>query len=96
MMNNNVLSNIAIQHFIEILQLFRFRTYILFQKQSVEATVNLRYITCRTLLKTWKGKVIPQSGRVTLSLQVKDECWKHRLGQWDPDSRAFTEVRMSN
>ena len=58
-----------------------------------EATVNMAYVTHRTL-KTSMSNVIPKSGRVKVSLQVEDERWKRRIGKWDPDSRTFTEVRL--
>ena len=62
--------------------------------QSVsEATINMAFVTHRAL-KTSTSKITPESGRVKVSLQVKDERWKHRLGQWDPESRTFTEVRL--
>ena len=67
---------------------------VYFFKQNVEATVNLRYITSRTILKTSKGTVIAESGQVTMSLQVTDERWKDRFNQWDPTSQIFTEVSI--
>ena len=58
-----------------------------------ETTVNMMYVTHRTL-KTSSSKIIPKSGRVKVSLRVPDERWKHRLGQWNPDTRTFTEVSL--
>ena len=65
----------------------------LFLQNVTEATVNMAYVTHRTL-KTSMSNVIPKSGRVKVSLQVEDERWKRRIGKWDPDSRTFTEVRL--
>ena len=67
---------------------------IYFLQQSVEATVDMRYITYRTLLNTPTGRIIPESGKVMMSLHVSDERWSDRFGGWDADSRTFTEVRI--
>ena len=61
--------------------------------QSVEATVNLRYVT-QGILKRSKTSFNPQLGQIKFSLKVADPAWEPRQGlnQWDPGSRTFTEV----
>ena len=66
----------------------------LFLQNVTEATVNMAYVTHRTL-KTTTTNIIPKSGRVKIALQVKDERWQDQLEQWDKKSRTFTEVSLS-
>ena len=61
--------------------------------QSVEATVNLRYVT-QGILKRSGTSFNPELGQIRFSLKVADAAWEPRQGldQWDPISRTFTEV----
>ena len=61
--------------------------------QSVEATVNLRYVTQGILKRSRTGFNL-EVGQIRFSLKVEDPVWKpgEGLEQWDPNSRTFTEV----
>ena len=65
-------------------------------KQSVEETVNLRYVTFGRLKKSGTS-FNPEMGQIKLSLQLDDPAWKPRQGldKWDERSRTFTEVSPS-
>ena len=65
------------------------------KQKSVEATINLRYVTEGHLKKS-KSSFNPESGQITLSLNVEDLAWEPRMGRdkWDPNSRTFMEVGL--
>ena len=61
--------------------------------QSVEAAMNLRYVT-QGVLKRSQTSFNLEFGQIRFSLKVANSTWEPRQGldQWDPNSRTFTEV----
>ena len=47
-------------------------------------------------LKKSKSSFNPESGQITLSLNVEDPAWEPRMGRdkWDLNSRTFKEVSL--
>ena len=64
--------------------------------QSVEETVNLRFVTLGSLKKSGTS-FNPASGRIKFSFNVADPAWIPRQGldKWDQNTRTFKEVSLS-